>query len=135
MVKKFEYRGVPLEKLTKMSLDRQLKLFNARQRRTLRRYISNGITDDRRKLIDDIKAAKAGRRNNTIRTHLRDLVILPYQVGLTIHVYSGKDFVPVQIVPEMIGHYIGEYVITNKRVTHGSPGVGASRSSLYVPLK
>ena len=46
-----------------------------------------------------------------------------------------KLSVPVNITTEMIGHYLGEYVITNKRVSHGAPGVGASRSSLYVPLK
>lgn len=135
MVKKFEYRGVPLEQLEGMSLDRQLQLFNSRQRRTLGRYMSNGITDDRRKLIEDIKAVKAGKKSGPIKTHLRDLIVLPYQVGITIQVYSGKEFVPVEILPEMIGRYIGEYVVTNKRVVHGSPGVGASRSSLYVPLK
>ncbi len=135
MVKKFEYRGIPLKDLGRMPLDRQLALFNSRQRRTLRRYISNGITDDRRKLIEKIKATKAGKKSGVIKTHMRDLIIMPYQVGLTIQVYSGKEFVPVEVVPEMIGRYIGEYVITNKRVTHGSPGVGASRSSLYVPLK
>ena len=135
MVKKFEYRGIPLEKLQKMSLDRQLELFNARQRRTLRRYIANGISDDRRKLIDNIKAVKTGRKKGPIKTHLRDLIVLPYHVGITLEVYSGKEFVPVEIVPEMIGRYVGEFIITNKKVTHGSPGVGASRSSLYVPLK
>ncbi|MEM2576477.1 MAG: ribosomal protein S19 family protein, partial [Candidatus Bathyarchaeia archaeon] len=44
-------------------------------------------------------------------------------------------FVPVEIKPEMIGHYLGEFAITNKRVVHGAPGIGASRSSMYVPLK
>lgn len=135
MVKKFEYRGVSLEKLQGMSLDRQMTMFNARQRRTLGRYVANGISDDRRKLIEGIKAVKTGKKKGPIRTHLRDLIILPYHVGITLEVYSGKEFVPVEIVPEMIGRYVGEYVITNKRVTHGSPGVGASRSSLYVPLK
>jgi small subunit ribosomal protein S19 len=56
-------------------------------------------------------------------------------VGVTVNTFAGKDFVPVIIIPEMIGHYLGEYVMTNKRVSHGAPGVGASRSSLYVPLK
>jgi len=70
-----------------------------------------------------------------INTHLRDLIILPYMIGTTVNVYSGKEFVPVTITSEMVSHYLGEYVITNKRVSHGAPGVGASRSSLYVPLK
>jgi small subunit ribosomal protein S19 len=63
------------------------------------------------------------------------MVILPEMVGTTIAVHNGKEFVPVEIVPEMIGHRLGEFVITNKRVVHGRPGVGATKSSMYVPLK
>ncbi len=131
MVKKFAYRGIPLSELENTSLEKLFQLFTARQRRSLTR----GITDGKRKLIEEIKAAKAGKVTTPIKTHVRDLIILPYMVGITVNVYSGKDFVPVPIVSEMIGHYLGEYVITNKRVQHGAPGVGASRSSLYVPLK
>ena len=131
MVREFVYRGIPKEELEKMSLEKLFELFNSRQRRSLTR----GITDGKRKLIEEIKAAKAGKLKNPIKTHLRDLIILPYMVGVTVNVFSGKEFVPVGIKSEMIGHYLGEYVITNKRVSHGAPGVGASRSSLYVPLK
>jgi len=56
-------------------------------------------------------------------------------IGLLISVHNGKEFFDVTIKSEMVGHYLGEYAITNKRVQHGSPGVGSSRSSLYVPLK
>jgi small subunit ribosomal protein S19 len=56
-------------------------------------------------------------------------------IGVTVNVFDGKEFKPIGIGAEMVGHYIGEYAITNKRVNHGAPGVGASRSSLYVPLK
>ena len=76
-----------------------------------------------------------GKNKNPIKTHQRDLIILPSMIGVTINVFSGKEFTPITISAEMIGHYVGEYVITNKRVNHGAPGVGASRSSLYVPLK
>jgi len=131
MVKQFEYRGVPLEQLQAMSLEKLFLLFSSRQRRSLTR----GITDGKRKLIEEIKLAKAGKLKTPIKTHLRDLIILPYMVGVTVNTFAGKDFVPVTIIPEMIGHYLGEYVMTNKRVSHGAPGVGASRSSLYVPLK
>jgi len=122
---------MPLSELEKLPLEKLFEMFPARQRRSLTR----GITDGKRKLIDEIKAAKAGKNKNPIRTHLRDLIVLPYMVGVTVNVFSGKEFQPVNIVPEMISRYLGEYVITNKRVTHGAPGVGASRSSLYVPLK
>lgn len=131
MVKQFEYRGVPLEALQGMSLEKLFLLFSSRQRRSLTR----GITDGKRKLIEEIKLAKAGKLKTPIKTHLRDLIVLPYMVGVTVNTFAGKDFVPVTIIPEMIGHYLGEYVMTNKRVSHGAPGVGASRSSLYVPLK
>ena len=131
MVKGFAYRGIPKEELDNMSLEKLFQLFNARQRRSLTR----GITDGKRKLIEEIKAAKAGKLKNPIKTHVRDLIILPYMVDVTVNVFSGKEFLPVAIRTEMIGHYLGEYTITNKRVSHGAPGVGASRSSLYVPLK
>jgi small subunit ribosomal protein S19 len=131
MVKKFDYQGIDLTELEKMPMEKLFQLFPARARRSLTR----GITDSKRKLIEEIKMAKAGKLKNPVRTHLRDLIILPYMVGVQVNVFSGKEFVAVNISPEMISHYLGEYVITNKRVSHGAPGVGASRSSLYVPLK
>jgi small subunit ribosomal protein S19 len=131
MVREFLFRGLSKEELDNTSLEKLFQLFNSRQRRSLTR----GITDGKRKLIEEIKSAKAGKLKNPIKTHLRDLIVLPYMVGVTVHVFSGKEFVPLSIRTEMVGHYLGEYVITNKRVNHGAPGVGASRSSLYVPLK
>jgi small subunit ribosomal protein S19 len=71
----------------------------------------------------------------TIKTHCRETVILPEMNGLTIHVYNGKEFIPVEITPEKLGHRLGEFAMTNKKVVHGIPGIGASRSSMYVPLK
>jgi len=131
LVKVFTYRGLSQKELEELPLDKLFKLFPARMRRSLTR----GINDNKRKLIGEIKAAKEGKLKTPINTHLRDLIILPYMIGTTVNVYSGKEFVPVTITSEMVSHYLGEYVITNKRVSHGAPGVGASRSSLYVPLK
>ena len=131
MVKAFTYRGLSQKELEELPLDKMLKLFPSRARRSLTR----GINDGKRKLIEEMKAAKAGTLKNPINTHLRDVLILPSMVGVMLNVFSGKEFKPVTIRTEMIGHYLGEYVITNKRVSHGAPGVGASRSSLYVPLK
>ena len=131
MVKQFTYRGLSQKELEELPLVKLLELFPARARRSLTR----GINDNKRKLIEEIKATKAGKLKTVINTHLRDLLVLPYMVGITLNVFSGKEFVPVTITTEMVSHYLGEYVITNKRVSHGAPGVGASRSSLYVPLK
>jgi small subunit ribosomal protein S19 len=129
MVREFKYRGYSIEQLQALSLENLLALLPSRSRRSLTR----GISDEKRKLLEEIKAAKNSKA--TIKTHLRDMIILPSMVGLVIQVHGGRDFTPVEIRPEMIGHFLGEYAMTNKRVVHGAPGVGASRSSLYVPLK
>ena len=128
MVKEFMYHGLSKEELANIPNEKLFKLFTARARRSFTR----GINDDKRKLMEEMKDKN---NKNPIKTHLRDVIILPYMIGITVHVFSGKEFVPVIITVQMVGHYLGEYVITNKRVNHGAPGVGASRSSLYVPLK
>ena len=129
MVKEFTYHGLSKEELANIPNEKLLKLFTARIRRSLTR---GTMSDDKKKLMEEMKDKN---QKNPIKTHLRDLIILPYMVGVTVHIFSGKEFVPITITLQMVGHYLGEYVITNKRVNHGAPGVGASRSSLYVPLK
>ena len=128
MVKEFTYHGLSKEELANIPNEKLFKLFTARARRSFTR----GINDDKRKLMEEMKDKN---NKNPIKTHLRDVIILPYMIGKTVQVFSGKEFVPIIITVQMVGHYLGEYVITNKRVNHGAPGVGASRSSLYVPLK
>ena len=136
MVREFTYRGLSQKELEELPLDKLLKLFPARIRRSLTRAnTGKSVFENKRKLIGEIKAAKEGKLKTPINTHLRDLIILPSMIGTTVNVFSGKEFVPITITTEMVGHYAGEYVITNKRVSHGAPGVGSSRSSLYVPLK
>jgi len=129
--KKFRYRGRTLEELLQMPLDEFVKLLPARQRRSLLR----GFTPAQKKLLlktrkARVKASKGKRV--VIKTHVRDLVILPEMVGLTIAVYNGKEFVPIRIVPQMIGHYLGEFSHTTKIVQHGEPGLKATRSSLHI---
>jgi small subunit ribosomal protein S19 len=129
--KEFRYRGFTVDQLNSMSTEAILQLLPSRARRSLNR----GISDDKRKLLEDVRSQKDGKLEGQIKTHARDMIVLPVMVGATVGVYTGREFLPVQIKPEMIGHYLGEYAITNKKVVHGTPGIGASRSSLYVPLK
>jgi small subunit ribosomal protein S19 len=131
MPKEFRYRGKSLEELNAMPTEALLELLPSRARRSLNR----GVTEEKRKLLEDARAAREGKRQGEIKTHARDMIVLPTMVGLTISVHNGREFVPLEVKPEMIGRYLGEYVITNKKVVHGTPGIGASRSSLYVPLK
>ena len=131
MPKEFRFRGKTLDELNTMSTESMLVLFSSRARRSL----NKGVSDEKRKLLEDARAIKEGKTQGEIRTHARDMIVLPSMVGLTINVHNGREFVPLQVRPEMIGRYLGEFVITNKKVVHGTPGIGASRSSLYVPLK
>ena len=128
----FRYRGKSLEELMNMSMDEFIKLLPARQRRSLRR----GFTDEQKRLLEKVrKIARSGKQSKPIKTHVRDMVILPEMVGLKIAVYNGKEFVEFQIAPEMIGHYLGEYSITTKKVEHGEPGLKATKSSLFLAMK
>ena len=132
--KEFTYRGHTIEELQSMSMDEFINLLPSRQRRSLQR----GLDPRQRILLENIRRAKKSQteaEKAVTKTHVRDMIILPEMVDATILVHNGKEFTPVEIVPEMIGCYLGEFAITNKPVRHGSPGIGASRSSMYVPLK
>jgi small subunit ribosomal protein S19 len=135
LVREFKFKGYAPEQLQALSIEALLPLLNARQRRSLDKRVAHYMNDAKRKLREEIKLAREGKLKGQLRTHIRDMIILPDMIGLDINVHNGKDFSSVNIKKEMIGHYLGEYAITNKRVQHGAPGVGASRSSLYVPLK
>lgn len=134
MPKEFMYRGHNLNSLQGMSMDEFINLLPSRQRRSLQR----GLTPEQRILLEKMRKTREAVEKGgdaTIKTHVRDMIILPEMVGVRISVHNGKEFVPMEIRAEMIGHYLGEFAITNKPVRHGTPGIGASRSSMYVPLK
>ena len=124
-----------MSQLQSSSIETILPILNSRQRRSLDKRVDKYMNDEKRKLREEIKMAREGKLRGVLKTHVRDMIILPDMIGLSINVHNGKEFSPVSIRPEMIGHYLGEYAITNKRVQHGAHGVGSSRSSLYVPLK
>jgi small subunit ribosomal protein S19 len=130
----FMYRGHSIEELQRMSMDEFIKLLPSRQRRSLQR----GLSQTQRTLLENIRVAKVNQKEGTkasVKTHARDMIVLPEMVGVTLLIHNGKEFTPVDLEPEMMGCYLGEFAITNKPVRHGSPGIGASRSSMFVPLK
>lgn len=132
--KEFSYRGMTIEELQKMPMDKFISLLPSRQRRTMKK----GLPPEKRKLVVRLRKAKKALENGekvVVRTHRRDMVILPEMVGLTIGIYSGKEFKIVEITPEMVGHFLGEFAPTRGRVRHSAPGIGATKSSMYVPLK
>lgn len=129
MAKKFMFRGKTLEELEQMSLEEFSKLLNSRQRRSL----EHGLPKQQKKLLANIRHFKG--RDKLIRTHARDMIILPEMVGAKLGIYSGKEFKMVIVEDSMIGHRLGEFSLTRPRVKHSAPGLGATRSSKFVPLK
>ena len=126
--KEFQYHGLSVEQVMDLSIDEFLPLLPSRMRRSLKR----GLTVRQNKLVEDIENADP---DEVIRTHLRDMVILPSFIGQKIAIHDGKEFQQLTIEPEMIGHYLGEFALTRKKVKHTGPGVGATRSSKFMPLK
>ena len=124
--KEFTYRGKVLEELKKLSLNEVAELLPSRQRQAIKR----GLTEQQKILLKKIK-----KNEDNIKTHCRDAIILPEMVGKKIKVYSGKEFIPVTIIENMIGHYLGEFVLTRNRVEHSAPGIGATRSSAALSVK
>jgi small subunit ribosomal protein S19 len=122
----FTYRGYNIADLKKMDLNKIAELLPSRQRRKIKREFS----PEHQKLLDDIKAG-----NMKVKTHLRDMIILPEMVGVTFEIHTGKDWKSFEATAEMVGHYLGEFALTRKGVNHGSAGIGATRGSKYVPLK
>ncbi|MCS7134944.1 MAG: 30S ribosomal protein S19 [Candidatus Aenigmarchaeota archaeon] len=127
MARQFLYKGKTLEELQKMSIEEFAKLTTSRVRRTLLR----GLSERQKKLLIDLKKYP----EKFHRTHERDMIVLPEMVGKRIGVHNGKEFVPVIITEQMIGHRLGEFALTRQRVKHSGPGVGATRGSKHVPLK
>ncbi len=123
----FSYRGHTLEELQELSMDELADVLPSRARRKLQR----GLTSEHRKLIDKVEDGGEG----PFRTHLRDMVVLPSFVDKIIMVYNGQEFERVDIEPDMVGHFLGEFALTRADVEHTGPGVGATRSSKYMPLK
>jgi len=129
MPKDFLFRGLNEEQLKAVSMDEFIRMLPARMRRSLMR----GLPEEHRILIEKIRSWRPG--DKPLKTHARNVIILPEMIGKTVHVFSGRDFIEVPIVLKKVGHYLGEYSITNTPVRHGRPGIGASRSSMYIPLK
>jgi small subunit ribosomal protein S19 len=124
--KEFTFRGYTLDELKKMSFEEFIPLLDARKRRSLKR----GLTVQQQKFLEHLR-----KSDGVIKTHNRDMVVLPELVGRTIGVHNGKEFQQVTIISEMIGHFLGEFAITRQSVKHTGPGVGATRSSKFMPLK
>lgn len=127
MAKIVTYKGRTIEELQKMSLEEFAKLVRSRERRSLKR----GLTVQQKKLLERLRKGKKA----VVKTHCRDMVVLPEMVGKKISIHAGKEWVVIEIKTEMLGRRLGEFAMTRKKVMHSAPGVGATKSSKFLPLK
>ena len=130
--KKFSYRGVDLEQLLELKTDKLVDLFCARQRRRFRRGLGRKPLALVKKLRKAKREVQGMDKPETIRTHLRNMIIVPEMIGAIVGVYNGKVFNTVEIKPEMVGTYLAEYAITYKPISHGRAGIGGDK---FIPLK
>ncbi|MBT4870391.1 MAG: 30S ribosomal protein S19 [Candidatus Diapherotrites archaeon] len=126
--KDFTYRGKTVEELKQLNVREFSKYLCSRERRAVNRQFH--------KIEEFVERAKQKEaKGKKIRTHQRDLIIVPELVGLTIYVYDGQNFAQIQIKGEMVGHKFGEYAPTRRKVAHGSAGVGATKGSKFKSKK
>ena len=126
MAKIFLFRGLKAEELKNLSLKEFSELITARERRSLMR----GFTDAQKKLLERLRKGK-----DNIKTHCRDMIIIPEMMGKTIRVHNGKDFFTLRINEEMLGYRLGQFALTRGKVSHSSPGIGATRSSASLSVR
>jgi len=133
--RKFSYHGVDLDNLLDLTNDQLVELFPARARRRFNRGLKRKSISLVKKLRKAKRNVPVGEKPPTIKTHLRNMIIVPEMIVSVVGVYNGAQFTTVEIKAEMIGHYLGEFSITYKPVKHGKPGIGATHSSRFIPLK
>ena len=126
--KEFTYKGKTIEELKTLDVREFAKFLRSRQRRTVLRQFQ-----EIEKFIS--RSKEKAKKDKKIKTHQRDLVVVPEMIGMRIQVYNGNTFVPVEIVGEMLGHKFGEFAPTRARVKHGKTGVGATKGTKHKSKK
>ena len=126
MAKELKWYGKTEEEVKKLDLKEFIGLLPARQRRSLKR----GFTEQQKKLLKNIETD-----DKNIKTHCRNLIIVPRMLGKMIKVYNGKEFLPLTVTLEMLGHRLGEFSPSRKLVAHSAAGVGATRSSKAISAR
>ncbi|KAI0704281.1 ribosomal protein S19-domain-containing protein [Cytidiella melzeri] len=131
----FSYRGIELDKLLDLSNEEFVDVVHARARRRFQRGLKRKPMGLIKKLRKAKKEAPPNEKPAVVKTHLRDMIIVPEMIGSVVGIYNGKVFNSVEIKPEMVGHYLAEFSCSYKPVKHGRPGIGATHSSRFIPLK
>jgi len=120
--KQFTYRGKTVEELKSLDVREFAKYLKSRQRRTILRQFQ-----EIEKFVN--RAQEKIKNNKKIRTHKRDLIIVPKMIGMKLQIYNGNKFVSVEVIDEMLGHKFGEFAPTRGKIKHSKAGVGATKGT------
>ncbi len=120
--KQFTFKGKTIEELKALDVREFAKYLKSRQKRAVLRQFQTVETFVHR-------SKKKMEKNKQIKTHNRALVIVPQMVGMKISIHSGHSFVPIEIIKEMLGHRLGEFVPTRMKIKHGTAGIGSTKGS------
>ena len=120
--KELKFRGKTIEELKQLGVREFAQFLKSRQRRAVLRQFH-----EIEKFL--ARANKKISKNKQVKTHDREIVVVPEMVGMKIQVYTGKAFEPIEVTGNMLGHRLGEMALTRTRVKHGSAGVGATKGS------
>ncbi len=126
MAREFTWYGKTEAELKTLELQEFMKLIPSRERRSLKR----GFTPAQKKLLKNIESGRP-----RIKTHCRDMIVIPAMLGKMLSVHKGKEWDTFTVMPEMLGHRLGEFALTRKAVSHSAAGVGATRSSKAVSAR
>jgi small subunit ribosomal protein S19 len=128
MAKEITFRGLTIEEVKKLDTREFAKLVKSRTRRAILRqtaFIEKFVA----------KCEKCKSKNKQIKTHLRDMIVVPKLLDYTINIHAGKTYLQIITVPEMLGHRLGEFALTRQKVKHGAAGIGATKSSMAKATK
>jgi small subunit ribosomal protein S19 len=126
MVTEFKFYGKSKEELSLMDLKEFMELIPSRQRRSLKR----GLNEEKKKFLEKLKKSA-----KPVKTHLRDMIIIPEMMDKRVRIHNGKNYIDLMINEEMLGRYLGDFVMTRNRVAHSAPGIGATKSSSAVSVR
>ena len=70
-------------------------------------------------LMKKIEKLNEENKKEVVKTWSRRSTIFPEFVGHTIAVHNGKEFIPVYVTEDMVGHKLGEFALTRKFGGHG----------------
>ncbi len=124
----FFYRGKKVENLSREEF---IELLPSRERRKFRR----GLTEQETKFLEKLEKYKEQKGKKFVKTHCREMIVLPEMVDHKVGVYNGKEYIPIEINEWMVGHCLGEFVLTRKEIKHTAPGIGASRGTKFASTR